>query len=417
MIILPERGALRSKFLQPIADREWRPPSQAQEKNCFGHENQTRFRVRALTHDGVPRWIGIFDDRADFDAFMLAIAGDTLKWDRALWDLPNETWMPGYGWGNVGWRPDLGEGLLYDFVTTSFITSGTSWSVPADCSGVSGQSGEFIDTIGAGGSGAYRFTGNTNGGGGGAWSRITTLSLTPSGSVDIGVGAGGSGGSGTSGSRAGVAGGDTWFNNAVFASASVGAKGGGGGTSAATFSNAAAVSGGAAASRPNSGSTSGNSGGGVAVQTGTFVTNRGSGGGGAAGPNGNGNAATTVTGSSGQGTNGGSGDAGSGGSVGSGVSNTAGGTGGTGGNGAEYDASHGSGGGGGGAGNHTTVGNSTGGYPGAYGAGSGATGNTGGGGTATVRGGGAGLIVVSYVPVLKAMPPFRRSPRFFTRSF
>lgn len=416
MIILPERGVVRTKFLLHVPESDWRTPSLAQPKNMFGHENQTRFRIRALTHDGVTRWVGWFDDLHDVDVFLDAIANDTLRYDRALWDLPAETWMPQYGWGNVGWRPDLDEGLLYDFVTVSFITSGTSWSVPGNCNGIAARSGEFIDTIGAGGSGGRAFGGNANGGCGGAWSRLTTLALTPGGSVSVGVGTGGAANSATSGNLAGSVGGDTWFNNAVFASASVGAKGGGGGSVGSGFTNATAVFGGSAASRPNSGSTSGNSGGGVAVQTGVFATNRASGAGAAAGPSGNGNAGTTVTGSSGEGTAGGSGNNGSGGAGGFGVSNTAGGTGGTGGSGTEYDATHGTGGGGGGAGTHTNIGNSTGGTPGSYGAGSGGTGNTGGGGTATIRQGGAGLIVVSFVPVT-SLPPFCRSTRFFTRRF
>ena len=156
--------------------------------------------------------------------------------------------------------------------TTVFLTTiGTNtWSVPSDWR----NSNNIIEVIGAGGGGS----GKTNhfGGGGGGYAKI--VNLTISGSITYAVGAGGA--AGISGSSDGSAGGDTWFNGANLAGASIGCvSGAGGGTSAA-------------------GSTG--TGSGATTYTGGNGANGGAGG--AAGPNGNGANASSNTG--GQGDNG-----------------------------------------------------------------------------------------------------------------
>lgn len=63
-----------------------------------------------------------------------------------------------------------------------FLTSGTSWTVPADWSDVN-----TIDTIGGGGTG-----GTNSGGGGGAYAKIVDLDLTAGNSVSYQIGTAGS---------------------------------------------------------------------------------------------------------------------------------------------------------------------------------------------------------------------------------
>jgi hypothetical protein len=155
-----------------------------------------------------------------------------------------------------------------------------------------------IHCIGAGGGGAR--TGSTGGkaGGGGAYAAITNLDLSGSpGVVQYRVGAGGQFGSGA---QSPTAGGDTWFDGADFAAASVGARGG----------------------QQGSGQTGLGQGGQAASSTGTVKFNGGNGGSGgsafgggggagaAAGPNGNGgNGGTGVTGNAQSGCGGGGGGA------------------------------------------------------------------------------------------------------------
>ena len=133
-----------------------------------------------------------------------------------------------------------------------FLTSGTSWTVPADWS-----STNTVEAIGGGGNGTAAIQ-NTRGGasgGGGGYSKSVNLTGL-SGSVTIQVGGAAQ---------------DTWFNSASFPSTgqAVGAKGG---TSAVGGSSG---TGGAAAS-------------GYATGTGSAKFSGGSFGGGAGGPNGNG---------------------------------------------------------------------------------------------------------------------------------
>jgi hypothetical protein len=241
--------------------------------------------------------------------------------------------------------------------TTIFLTSGTSWTVPANWN----SSVNTIEVIGGGGAGGTNGNAYSGGGGGGAYSKISNLTLIPEASVTYQVGTGG--GSGTNG-------GDTWFNGASLGASSVGAKGG-------TFSPAG---------------TGHGSGGSSASGIGTIVYSggdggagngygSGGGGGGAAGKNGAGGGGTNGGGNPGPGGGGGQGDNGNGGTGGSSG-------GGAGGNGTEYTASYGSGGGGGGG---SVTGTHNGGAGGTYGAGGGGIGNGGNPGS-----GYQGLIVITY---------------------
>lgn len=296
------------------------------------------------------------------------------------------------------------------FLTT---TGAGTWTVPSDWNNANNS----IEVIGGGGGGGSY----NNGGGGGGYSKVVNVTLTPGAGIAVNVGAGGAGGPRFAGN--GGAGGDTWFGNAVYASATVGAKGGAGGVSD-NLGNAAL--GGAAASGIGSTKNSGGNGG-------TRISGPGGGGGGAAGPNGSGanggspsassgqagsgggGSGGGTTGSSGTSTNGGAGGSnsssagsGAGGTVGSqnGGAGTAGGggggtyntnavlTGGAGGAGAEWDATHGAGGGGGGlaTGNPGT---SVAGVGGKYGGGGGGSTDT----SEAVGGAGAqGIIVITYTP-------------------
>jgi len=292
-------------------------------------------------------------------------------------------------------RPALVLVVLAVFITTlfislynpkvhaqTFLTTGTTWTVPSDWSNANntievigaggGAGGGFADSSGSGGGGG-------GGGGGGAYAKVTNVTLTPGATVGIAIGAAGSGGAS---STSGTSGGDTYLCSSVDGCGSitdsaviVGAKGGAGGTSGASSTGGTGGTGGAAASGVGTIKVNGGSGGSPSAPA-SAAGSGGGGGGGTAGlaTGANGSANTTTTGGAGgagDGTNGGAG----------GTAN-----GGTGGTGTEYDASHGSGGGGGGG---NGVGNGTGlpgGTGGAYGAGGG-----GGGGNGSKRGsGGAG---------------------------
>lgn len=146
------------------------------------------------------------------------------------------------------------------------LTSGSSWTVPADWN----SSDNTIECIGSGGRGSNRNTINANagggGGGGGAYARITNLSLTPGASVPYVIGAGGS-----------IV--RTSFNTSSLVcdygiSAGTGTVGTGGGL-ASNSTGAVRFSGGSGSSN---------------------VTSSGGGGGGAGGPNANGTNGSGVTG-------------------------------------------------------------------------------------------------------------------------
>lgn len=182
--------------------------------------------------------------------------------------------------------------LNFYMATLVFVTSGSSWVVPGDCS-----LADYVDCIGAGADGTISAFGG-DGGGGGAFARGTSIALTPGGSVSIQVGAAL----------------DTCFGGTSLGACTVGAQ-------KATGTTAGTASASVGSLKYN---------GGAGVAGGGFVPGSG---GGAGGLNGAGVAAVT---------DGGAGDAGFGGAGGSGS-----GAGTAGGNGTEYDASHGSGGGGG----------------------------------------------------------------------
>lgn len=368
MIILPDRNVPRARFLLPVRDKEWRTPSLAQPKDHFGNENITRFLVRAKTHDGVIVWRGWFDDRADCDAFLWAVACGTLPQERALWDLPSPGW------------PGLEPGLIYECLTTSFFTTGSSatYSKPSDFG-----NNNTICCVGGGGSGAALNQSSIAryacGGGGGGIGVYANMTLTGNATYTVAADASTLTSSSTGVGKTGPNGNQTWFGQGAtnYSNAPVGGDGGTGGnwSTTSTLTNGGAGGGGKGTS-----SATGGRGGNVSA-IGAFRGNTG--GGGAAGINGNGNNGGDYSTAANGVTAGGSGDAGSGG---------AGGNAGAGGNGAEWDASHGSGGGGGGEGGGT---GGTGYAGGNYGGGGG--GRTDAGSVTTGRGIG-GLLVVQYAP-------------------
>lgn len=286
-----------------------------------------------------------------------------------------------------------------------YLTSGTSWSVPANWNNANNK----IEVIGGGGSGGVVYDAGGGGAGGGAYSSISNLALTPGASVSYNVGTGGTGGYG-------AAGGSTWFNGTGLSSASVSAQGGAGGVNNAY----SAVAGGQAANgigtikysggNGGAGGYGGGGGGGAAGPHGRgghggFYAGGnytgGGGGGGADGGSDGGNDYGTISGNGGngwQGNGGGLGDCnssgapynGGGGSGGYGYSCG----GGAGSMNSAFDATHGSGGGGGGGGSFYNLTGRMGGSAATYGGGGG-----GGGSINRIGGNGAqGIIVITYTP-------------------
>jgi hypothetical protein len=348
-------------ILPQVPKSQWMTPSQAQPKTHLGHENHTRFRITARLNDGHPVWTGWFDDRDDADAFLHAIATDTLHIQPALWTLPTPMWTPG-----------MAEQLSYHFSTTVYLTNTgqTSYTTPLDWSPIN-----TVECIAGGGGGGcgQEYNNGGNGGGGGAYSSGTVVTIGPNTTITINIGAAGNainqnGGAGTNG-------GSTWFNGSSLASSSVGAQygfGGGSGTGSPDFTYGGQASAGTGTTLYSGGNGGRHSYG-------------GGGGGGAAGPFGAGGAGTNSNQASG-GT-GGQGDNGHGGA--GGGQNQSGSS------GNEYYSGLGCGGGGGGGGGDSAQsGGSNGGY---YGAGGGAGGQStsgwynGGGGT-------QGFMVLTYTP-------------------
>ena len=359
----------------PVLKREWMTPSVTQRKDEFGNENRTCFKLKARLNDGFTKWTGWFEDREDFDAFLWALVKGTLKYERELWDLslPN-------------WDPDIGENVTYEFATVTFLTTtgANTYYVPSDWD----SSGSKIDCIGGGGGGGVALSAGSNrhgaGGGGGGFGRKLNFSLTPGGTASYSIGVSGVGPTRSSaGASTGGTGGDTFFDNTTYASATVGATGGTGG--AAAQNNTFPVNGGVGGTGKGDSSASGGNGG--SITTGASNSCR-TGGGGAAGFNGNGTSAGGAAGSNVR-TNGGSGDAGFGGAGGTsaGVNGVA---------GTEYQVSPARGSGGGGAGASS---GGDGGNGGNYGAaGGGASGES--AFNTQIGGSGAqGLIIVEYIPV------------------
>ena len=79
-------------------------------------------------------------------------------------------------------------------MTTVFILSGTTMTVPSDWNSASNT----VETVGGGGGACGGLVGVSygGGGGGGAYSKIVNLTLTPLASVNVGVGTGGAGSTG-----------------------------------------------------------------------------------------------------------------------------------------------------------------------------------------------------------------------------
>lgn len=416
MIILPDRNIPRAKILIPMHKKHWITPSQAQKKDQFGNEDNTKFRIHARTNDGVVIWTGWFDDRADFDAFLWAIVLGTLKQEKALWDLPTPNW-----------QPYLGDLITYEFASLSFYSSPTgsnqNYTAPLDWN----SSNNTIEVVGGGSTGGpYP---QAAGGGGGGYSKISNQTLTRGGTYVYRIGSAGSAGA------AAVAGGDTWFGNTTLATSFVGAKGGN--LPVPTSSNTPGGLGGAAASGVGTVKYSGGNGGNSASTSTLNTTYSGGGGGGSAGPNGNGGNGGCESSSGG----GGYYSAGGGGGNGGGSAGIAGdilityygGNGGNGylgvsspgGNGGYYNipgsavnGTNGGGGGGGGSDGSTSSSGANGGmgqeWSSSYGTGGGGGGGGyyapsagsaaayggGGGGehSSTTGGGGQGLLVITYTP-------------------
>ena len=276
-----------------------------------------------------------------------------------------------------------------------FLTSGTSWTVPAGWNnannsievigGGGGGGGGFADSSGSGGGGA-------GGGGAGAYSKAINITLEPGSTVGISIGSGGAGGASSANGTSGT---DTYLCSNT--------------ANCTSITDSAVVVGAIAGLLGNTGTnTGGGSGGAGGLSTSGIGTTRvnggtggtpsgpisgagsgGGGGGGAGGLNTNGNNGTTNTGIT-QGSGG----------QGNGTFGGAGGTGnsGAGGNGTEYSASFGSGGGGAGGRGIAAGSGSPGGISGTYGAaggGGGGNGNKSGSGGAGGAGN-QGLIRIVY---------------------
>lgn len=353
MIILSD-----TKFLLPVPKREWMPSSQAIPKDELGNQDTTVFQITGRLNDGHVAWRGQFEDRGDADAFLWAIANGRLHKEPALWRLCTPEW-----------NPDLGDHLVYEFATVTYLTTAGSlltYTRPTDWNN-SNNSVELI-AGGAGGGRGNPGTAGKGGQGGGAYSKSSNITIGSTASYQVGIG----GPRNNTAGNAGTSGGDSWFNGTSLGAASVSAQG------AAAVNTQAGGTGGQAASGIGSIKYNGGNGG-----NGQSTNGAGGGGGGAGGYTGAG--ANGTNGASGNGGNGGNGSAGSGG-----AGATA--QGGVGGNGNEWSGFGAGGGGGGGAGT-----------PGAGGAGGNYGGGGGGGGTSSggSAGGGngiQGLIRIVYEP-------------------
>lgn len=118
-----------------------------------------------------------------------------------------------------GFTPVLSGRSVATTPTVIFLTSGSSWTVPANWNGI----GSSVECLGGGAGGAGGDQGGS-GGGGGAYAMIPDLTLTPGATVSYAVGLGGGGGASDpdNSKTNGKPGGDTWFQ----ATTTVLAKGG-----------------------------------------------------------------------------------------------------------------------------------------------------------------------------------------------
>ena len=373
-MILPDRRISRARFLIPMPKREWMPSSQAIPLDDLGNKViRTRFRLRARAHDGHIVWCGWFEDREDADAFLFALVCGSLRIERNLWRLPTPAW-----------HPDLGEGLVYDFVTQTALTttgSNQTYTSPSDWD----NGNNSIECIGGGASGAFGSNGvHYTGGGGGSYSKITNFAFAVPGTTTSTYRVAASiVEAQATGANAGTNGEPTWWNSAT--NPGVGTD------------NSKCSAAGGSAGQTATGSVGGGAGGATTASWGQtkFAGGRGgnltgasgllaSGGGGAAGPNGaGGNGVDSASTTNSTVTAGGQGGNGSGGAAGN---NSAGG------NGTDLDGSNGSGGGGGGR--MITPGYAGGNYGGGGGGDRGSS-ITGGGQGGT---GMQGIILVTYTP-------------------
>lgn len=175
------------------------------------------------------------------------------------------------------------------------LTSGTSWSVPADWNDSSNN--VYLLGGGGGGSGSVVASSTGNhvsgaGGGGGGFTALTNVSLTPSGTAAYAIGAAGSAGAGSTSSSSGGNGGTTTF----IVTNTAGGGGGGSGTTTASTAGTAGT-----------GTTFNGGAGGAGTAAGN-VSNAGAGGGGSGGLQANG-----VNGGTNSSTTAGTGGAGNGG--------------------------------------------------------------------------------------------------------
>lgn len=221
MIILPERNRPVGNFLMPLRKSQWIKPSGAQPKDTFGQEDQTRYRLRARLHDGHVAWVGWFDDREDFDAFLFAMAMGTLIHQPGLWELPSPAWHPGFD-----------EVPSYDFATVTFLTASPgvnlTYTSPIDWSNTNNK----VEVLGGGATGgAGGSTGIGYGGGGTAFAGIANFTFavpgTTTATYNIANKQVRGGVAVTTDTQGGYAGNRSWFNGATFAAASVAADGGG----------------------------------------------------------------------------------------------------------------------------------------------------------------------------------------------
>lgn len=238
------------------------PPSHAQYKTVFGHEDRTIFWITGKDRFGKVRWKAYFEDREDFDIFLHSVVTGNIKYDKFIWKLPTPEWSP-----------DFGTELTFEFASQSILTAttNTTWTLPTDWNNADNK----IECLGgSGGSGGIgTTTGNiAGGGGGGAYSR--TVNATVSSNQTYNAGIAGTAGATGSGQVAGT-GGTASFGTICVAVGGTGGTYGGGG---------AGGTGGAAASGTGTVRYSGGNGG------------AGAGGGGAAGPSGNGAAPVSTTG-------------------------------------------------------------------------------------------------------------------------
>lgn len=406
MIILPERNVARGKVLLPMFKSEWVGPSTQQGIH-------TRWRLDARLNDGFVKWRGWFDDREDVDAFLYALANDTLKYEKSLWRMSTPEW-----------HPDIAN-VTYELATVTAFTSPTagsaSWSVPGDWNNTSNS----LHAIGGGatsGSGSAQVPGS----GGGAYAELTNLSLTKNATAYYAVGLGGL----YTTDDTGQDGGQTWFNKTTNAAPTLVANGilavggnkRGAGGAAASCVGTTTYSGGSPST--SSSGYSGTGGGGAAGPNGAGAGS-GTGGGGASGGGGANGGSASASPTNNNGTNGGNNRFGTGGGAGgltTSINGSPGSNGGGGGGGARTARSgicqggaggtefisewgnYGPGGGGGGGGDDDEA--STDGGNNSYGGAGGVYGGGGGGfaDDAGSRGGngGQGLLMVIYNPVINS---------------